>query len=147
MAGIELKDLCALLSVWDMPTTLRFYCDLLGFEIEQRSPTYAVENGVELFHWCMLKSGDNTRIMLNTEYEENVRPAQRPAHTDQPFGVWFFYGCPDVQQAYEKLNSAGVECEPPKLVRYGSQHPFLTLSFRDPDGHGITLQWPAQDPQ
>jgi catechol 2,3-dioxygenase-like lactoylglutathione lyase family enzyme len=140
MAGIELKEVCALLSVWDMPTTVRFYCHLLGFEIEHRSPTYAVENGVELFHWCMLKAGDHTRIMLNGEYDEGERPAVRPAKGDERFGVWFFYGCPDVDGAYEKLKAAGVDCEAPKIVPYG----FRVLSFRDPDGHGITLQWPAQ---
>jgi len=142
MAAIGVKDVCALMSVWDMPATVRFYCELLGFEIVNRSPTYAVENGVELFHWCLLKS-NSASIMLNTEYDEGERPAVRPAH-DGRFGTWFYYECPDVDAAYEALKAAGVECEPPKLTKYGGVDAFRTLSLRDPDGRGITLQQPIE---
>ncbi len=138
MPAIDVEDICTLLSVWDMAASLRFYCDLLGFKIESRSPTYAIQNGDELFHWCLLRAGDS-KIMLNTEYDEAERPAERPARGEDRFGVWFFYGCSDLDGAHEKLKAAGIECEPPKLARYG----FRVLSFRDPDGRGITLQWPA----
>ncbi len=141
--AIEIRDGCTLMSVWDMPTTVRFYRELLGFEMTQRSPTYAVENGEELFHWCMMRSNEAT-IMLNTEYDEDERPAERPEQGDQRFGTWFYYGCPDVDGAYERLKAAGIECKPPRLTMYGGRHGFRTLSFRDPDGHGITLQWPSE---
>jgi glyoxylase I family protein len=139
MAAIEVKDVCALMSVWDMPTTVRFYHELLGFEIVSRAPTYAEEDGEELFHWCMMRAND-AYIMLNTEYDEGERPAERPRQREERFGTWFFYGCPDVEGAYAKLQAAGVACKPPSLAKYG----FRTLSFRDPDGRGITLQWPAK---
>jgi glyoxylase I family protein len=142
MAVVEVRDVCALMSVWDMPATVRFYCDLLGFEIVSRSPGYAVEDGEELFHWCMLRARDAT-LMLNTEYEQGERPAERPARGDERFGTWFYYGCPDVDGAYERLQAAGVACEPPKVTKYGGEHGFRTLSLRDPDGRGITLQWPV----
>ena len=142
MSAIEVKDVCALLSVWDMPSTVRFYRELLGFEIVSRSPTYAVENGEELFHWCMMRTNDAC-IMLNTEYDEGERPAERP-HQDEPrFGTWFFYGCPDMDGAYEKLKAAGVACKPPCVTQYGGKYGFRTLAFRDPDGRGITLQHPV----
>ena len=85
------------------------------FESDCGACLYAVENGVDLFHWCMLKAGDHTRIMLNTEYEEGQRPAVRPPKGDEHFGVWFFYGCPDVDGAYEKLKAR---------VRARVEHPF-----------------------
>jgi hypothetical protein len=71
---IGIRGLCPLLQVFDMPLSVRFYCELLGFEISSRSPTYAVENGVELFHWVLLRRGD-TELMLNTAYDEGQRPA------------------------------------------------------------------------
>jgi uncharacterized glyoxalase superfamily protein PhnB len=138
MKKIEVQDVCALLGVFDMPTAVRFYCDVVGFEIQNRSPTYAIEGGVEQFHWCMLKT-DHARLMLNTAYDEGQRPAKRPAQAEDPFGVWLFFGCPNVDEAYENLKSAQVDCQPPQLAPYG----FRTLSFRDPDGHGITLQSPV----
>jgi glyoxylase I family protein len=141
--AIDVRDVCALLSVWDMPTTVRFYRELLGFEIVNRSPTYATEGGEELFHWCMMRTHDAT-IMLNTEYEEGERPVERPAQGEERFGTWFYYGCPDVDGAYEKLKAAGVACEAPKLTMYGGTYGFRTLSLRDPDGRGITLQWPVE---
>jgi len=137
MGTIEIRDTCTLLSVYDMPTAVRFYREVLGFSIEARSPTYAVEHGVELFHWCMLRAGE-ARIMLNTAYDEGQRPAVRPAPAEDRFGAWLFFGCPEVDVAYERLKAAGVECEPPQIAGYG----FRTLTLRDPDGHGITLQWP-----
>jgi len=118
MSAIEVKDLCTLMSVWDMPTTVRFYRELLGFEIVNRSPAYATEDGEELFHWCMMRAGDSY-IMLNTEYDEGERPAERPRQGEPRFGTWFFYDCPDVDGAYEKLKAAGVACKPPSLTKYG----------------------------
>jgi hypothetical protein len=91
--------------------------------------------GEELFHWCMMRSAEAT-IMLNTEYDEGERPAERPEQGDQRFGTWFYYGCPDVDGAYEKLKAAGVRCKPPRLTMYGGKYGFRTISFRDPDDMG-----------
>jgi catechol 2,3-dioxygenase-like lactoylglutathione lyase family enzyme len=140
--GIEVRDICALLSVYDMPEAVRFY-GLLGFEVVSRSPTYEVIDSVEHFHWCMLKNGE-TALMLNTEYDTGERPVERPSTKDQPFGAWFYLSCPDVNGAYAQLKAAGVKCEPPKVVKYGGEYGFRVVSVRDPDGHGITLQWPAE---
>jgi catechol 2,3-dioxygenase-like lactoylglutathione lyase family enzyme len=137
--SIPVQDVQTLLSVYDMPTSVRFYTELLGLEVLSRSPTYEVIDGVEHFHWCMLGQRD-VRLMLNTEYDTGERPPQRPVVPEQPFGAWLFFGCPDVDAAYQQLQAAGVAWDPPSLAKYG----FRTLSFRYPDGHGITLQWPVQ---
>ena len=86
MEAIEIRDGCTLISVWDMPTSVRFYRELLGFEIVQRSPTYATENGEELFHWCMMKS-NAACLMLNTDYDEGQRPAARPGRHQRRIGA------------------------------------------------------------
>jgi glyoxylase I family protein len=137
--AIEVHDICALLSVYDMPEAVHFYNELLGFEVVSRSPTYETIDGVEHFHWCMLRNG-SSYLMLNTEYDTGERPAERPAFEEQRFGAWFFFGCEDLDEAKRQLETAGVKCDGPKLAGYG----FLTLSFRDPDGHGITLQHPVE---
>jgi len=137
--AIEVRDICALLSVYDMPEAVRFY-GRLGFEVVSRSPAYEVIQGIEHFLWCMLKNGDST-LMLNTEYDTGERPAERPAAREQAFGAWFYLSCPDVDGAYAQLKAAGVKCDSPKNVFYGSDYGFRAISLRDPDGHGITLQW------
>jgi catechol 2,3-dioxygenase-like lactoylglutathione lyase family enzyme len=136
--AIEVHDICALLSVYDMPEAVRFYSELLGFELVSRAPTYETIDGVEHFHWCMLRNGSSC-LMLNTEYDTGERPAERPVVEQQRLGVWFFFGCPDLDEARRQLEVAGVACDGPKVASYGLR----TLSFRDPDGHGITLQHPV----
>jgi catechol 2,3-dioxygenase-like lactoylglutathione lyase family enzyme len=120
-----------------MPRSLHFYRVVLGFEIVSRSPTYAVENGVELFHWVLLRR-EATELMLNTAYDVGERPetrdrARETAHAD----ARLFFGCPDVDAAYVHVRAHGVPCPPPYHAWYGMRQ----LSFRDPDGYGITLQW------
>lgn len=139
--AIDTRGITALLSVYDMPASVRFY-ELLGFELADRSPTYEVVDGVEHFHWCTLRRGP-AELMLNTEYDTGERPAERPAAEPQRFGIWFYIGCPDLDDAYRQLRAAGVQCEPPRLTMYGGERGFQTLSLHDPDGRGITLQWPV----
>jgi catechol 2,3-dioxygenase-like lactoylglutathione lyase family enzyme len=108
---IEIRGLCPLLQVFDMPLSVRFYCEVLGFEISSRSPTYAVENGVERFHWVLLRRGD-TELMLNTAYDEGERPASPALERVASHGdTGLFFGCPDVDAAYElPQKQPGMEC-------------------------------------
>jgi len=62
----EFVGVAPLLQVYDMPTAVRFYRDLLGFEILNQS-----RDGEE-FDWCLLSRG-GTEIMLNTMYESEYR--------------------------------------------------------------------------
>ena len=36
--SIEVRGVCVLLQVFDMPTSVRFYRDVLGFEVVQTTP-------------------------------------------------------------------------------------------------------------
>lgn len=137
--AIEVHDICALLFIYDMPEAVRFYSELLGFEVVSRSPTYETIDGVEHFHWCMLRNG-SSYLMLNAEYDTGERPLERPSLEEQRFGVWFYLSCEDLDEAKRQLEAAGVKCDGPKLAGYG----FMTMSFRDPDGHCITLQHPVE---
>ena len=62
--GIEMRGLCPLIQVFDMNISLRFYWDLLGFEILEKS-----EGG----GWAWLRR-DGAELMLNTSYDDGERP-------------------------------------------------------------------------
>ena len=130
---IEVESLAPLLQVFDMPTSVGFYRDVLGFEVVSTSPV----RGKDDFDWCLLRLGD-TYLMLNTAYEEDNRPARKDAariaaHDDTAL----YYGCPDVDGAYAYLRGKGVNVEAPTIAPYGMKQ----LHFRDPDGYQICFQW------
>ena len=51
--AIDVRGVCALLQVYDMPTSVKFYRDKLGFEVVTTSPVM----GPDKFHWCLLRLG------------------------------------------------------------------------------------------
>lgn len=133
--SIEVRGVCVLLQVFDMPTSVRFYRDVLGFEVVQTS----VREG-DQFDWGLLRLGEAT-LMLNTAYEQEYRPPQPDkslvaAHND----TCLYFGCPDVDAAYRHLLDHGAEVEEPKVAPYGMKQ----LYVRDPDGYGLCFQWPAE---
>ncbi len=138
--AVDLRGLLPLLGVFDMRTSVHFYCDVLGFEMVDHSPFYAVGE----FHWAMLRRGD-IELMLNTTYDEGERPDQPDRARIASHGdVTLYFGCPDVEGAYRHLLANGMKVEPPKRVRYGSRYPFDVLNVFDPDGYHLCLQWPAE---
>lgn len=135
--ALVLQGLCPLLQVYDMPTSVWFYTEVLGFDVSSRSETYAIgEDGSELFHWCLLRR-EGIELMLNTAYDAGERPSEPDAarllaHRD----TGLFFGCPDVDAAYADLVRRAIPCAPPRTAWYGMRQ----LSLRDPDGYEITLQ-------
>ena len=132
--SIEVRGVCALLQVFDMPTSIRFYRDLLGFEVVQTSPREG-----DQFDWGLLRLND-AELMLNTAYEQDDRPAMPDAKriaAHQDTGL--FFGSPDVDAVYRHLRSHGVDVEEPKVAPYGMKQ----LYVRDPDGYVLCFQWPA----
>jgi glyoxylase I family protein len=131
---INVRGVCVLLQVFDMPAAVRFYRDVLGFEIVQTSPREG-----DQFDWGWLQLND-ADIMLNTAYEQEYQPA-RPditrvaAHSD----TCLYFSCPDVDGAYQHLRAHGVEVEEPKVAPYGMKQ----LYVKDPDGYNLCFQWPA----
>lgn len=134
----ELRGVTTLLQVYDMPTSLRFYRDLLDFSVINTSPPLG---GEDRFHWVWLRR-DNVDLMLNTAYETdderppNPHPARVSAHDD----TCLYFGCPDVDGAYEDLRSKGIAVNKPTIAPYGMKHFYL----HDPDGYNLCFQWPAK---
>jgi glyoxylase I family protein len=54
-------------------------------------------------------------------------------------GVGLYFGCPDVDAAFEHFRRRGVDVTPPKIASYGMKQ----LYVRDPDGYTLCFQWTA----
>jgi len=133
---IEVRGLAPLLGVYDMPTSIHFYRDLLGFELISHSPEYAHGR----FHWALLRL-NGAELMLNTAYEfDDQRPEVRePARVAAHDDTCLYFGCPDVDAAYRFIREKGIEAKEPREAPYGMKQLYL----RDPDGFNLCFQWPA----
>lgn len=137
--SLDFDGLCPLLQVFDMPMSVKFYREVLGFELVGNSPIVKGRDG-DYFHWAMLRGGSNT-IMLNTAYHEGQRPpapdaARFAAHSD----TTLFFGCPDVDAAYNHLLPSGVTVlETPSTTAYKMRR----FTIADPDGYHLSFQAPT----
>jgi glyoxylase I family protein len=69
-----------MLQVFDIARSLKFYCDVLGFEIVQTDRNTTAPN----YNWVWLRL-NNVDLMLNTAYEYDKRPsAADPRRTATP---------------------------------------------------------------
>jgi glyoxylase I family protein len=128
----DIHGLCPLLQVFDMPTSFSFYKDILGFEVVSTSPAREGH-----FDWVWLRL-NGAELMLNTAYEQDARPpAPDPARVAAHEDTCLYFGCPDVDAAYEYLKVRGVKLSPPKNAHYGMRQ----LYFHDPDGYNLCFQW------
>ena len=131
--AIVVKRITPLLQVFDMPTALAFYRDALGFEVV--SSNVPGDN----CDWVMLKVNEE-HLMLNTAYESEFRPASPdPRRTAAHNDTTIYFGCPDVESAYQHMLAAGLDVIPPSLTGYG----FNAVLVTDPDGYLLCFQWPS----
>jgi uncharacterized glyoxalase superfamily protein PhnB len=131
--ALEIRGMAPLLQVFDMPTSIAFYRDVLGFTVDQPA-----EQGDDV-DWALLKL-QGVELMLNTAYEKPVRPpAPDPARASCHADTALYFGCPDVDAAYAHLRSRGVELKEPTVTHYG----FKAIYVTDPDGYQLCFHWPA----
>jgi catechol 2,3-dioxygenase-like lactoylglutathione lyase family enzyme len=132
--SVDFSHMTTLLSVFDMPTALKFYRDILGFVVIQDTGQ-GDESG-----WVMLQKSGVT-VMLNTAYDDDERPAApNPAHHSVHQDTCLYFLCSDPQVTYEFLKSKGLQLDPPKVAYYGMNQLYL----RDPDGYTLCFQAPAE---
>jgi len=130
---MDIHGVAPLLQVFDMPTAIRFYRDVLGFTVANTS---APGDDCD---WCLLKL-NGAEVMLNTAYERDSRPpSPDPVRIASHNDTCLFFGCRDLDTAYRHLRDHGVSLKEPKVAPYGMKQ----LWFKDPDGYGLCLQWPA----
>jgi len=134
---MDIHGVAPLLQVFDMPTAIRFYRDVLGFVVAATSePSSELGDDCD---WCLLKL-NGAEVMLNTAYERDQRPqAPDPARVAAHHDTGLFFGCEDLDAAYRHLRDHGVNLKEPKIAPYGMRQ----LGFKDPDGYGLCFQWPA----
>ena len=134
---IDVHGLCPLLAVFDMPTSIKFYCDGLGFEIVGSDGKPAPQ-----FDWVLLRLND-TELMLNTAFDSGERPpVPDPTRIGAHQDAAIYFGCPDVDGAYAHLRAKGINAKEPKVAPYGMKQLYLT----DPDGYLLCFQWRAEKP-
>jgi uncharacterized glyoxalase superfamily protein PhnB len=120
-----------LLQVFDMQASLKFYCDVIGFQIvEKTDPDW----------WAMIRLGGAT-LMLNTAYEDGKRPRSADAkrvkgHQD----VSLYFEFPDLDGLHAHLRGKGCKVNPPAKTSYGLRQ----MSVRDPDGYELCFTAPLE---
>ncbi len=134
-ANFEFQGMAPYLSVFDMPVSLKFYRDILSFEVTESSG-----KGDDV-DWVLLKR-DNVELMLNTAYEKINRPpspdaSRIAAHND----TILYFGCPHVDELYSHLCNNGINVNKPNITMYG----WKALGLKDPDGYGLCFHWPIND--
>jgi len=132
---MEIRGMTPLIQVFDMPTSLKFYCDVVGFKIVQTDANTVAPN----HNWVWLGLND-IDLMLNTAYEYDKRPPAADArrmfsHRD----TCLYFAAPYVDAVYAHLRAKGVAVNEPTVAPYGMKQLYLS----DPDGFGICFQWKA----
>jgi len=130
--AIDVRSVCTLVLVFDMPTSLKFYRDVLGFGVIATSDDDAGDD----VDWCYLRLG-KAELMLNGMYEADDRPprpdkARNAVHSD----TCLYFSCPDVDAAYRHLRAKGIAVKEPTVATYGMKQ----LYVLDPDGYNLCLQ-------
>lgn len=87
-ASIEIRGMAPLLQVFDMPASIAFYRDKMGFPVDP--VCHLPHDDVD---WVMFRIND-VQVMLNTAYEKPERPpfpdpARIAAHEDTAV----YFGC------------------------------------------------------
>jgi len=120
-----------LLQVYDLPTSLAFYRDLLGFEVVDTAPAAG-----PIMRWAMLRNG-SVYLMLNTKYEFDYERPLEPDRTSGRDDFTLYFMCDDADAGYRELQAKGwPDIEEPTTAHYGIRQ----LYVRDPDGFRLCLQ-------
>ncbi len=131
--NLKIEYLTPLIQVFTMSRSLKFYRDVLGFEVHMDSG-----DGDDSSWVWITKNG--THLMLNDQYEpSNVPPAPPEERVKWHKDTCLFMGCDDLDGAYEYLIAKGFDLKPPIVTSYGMKQ----LSLKDPDGYDLCFQHPA----
>ena len=134
MMSMEFRGMTPLISVFDMPRSLAFYREILGFQVVSDSG-----NG-DNSSWVWLRK-DGVDLMLNDQYEPGRVPSNPPPErTEWHHDICLYFGCEDTDAAYQYLRSKNLSLQPPKVAPYGTKQ----LYFQDPDGYNLCFQWPVE---
>ena len=135
--AIAIQGAAPMFMVYDVPTSVAFYRDVLGFEIINTSKPFTTGKGD--FGWALMRL-NGVELMLNNAYENNIRPpAPDPSRIAAHADTFLYFVCPDVDAAYAWLREKGVAAKEPHIAYYGMKQLYVT----DPDGYTLCFQWPV----
>ncbi len=138
--AFDIKGVCPYFEVYDMPTSLRFYIDQLGFTIVEHSPHLGGDP--YRYHWVCCGSAKRSHAERRVRIRRRASAPRRTHAAARPREACLFFGCPDVDGAYAELLARGVKIDrEPKVAPYGMKQ----MYFNDPDGFGLCFQWRASD--
>ena len=120
---MTLTSMTPLFQVYDVRTSVDFYCHSLGFTLAE---SYEPDGH---FYWAKITNGDSV-IMFNAKWEDDSRPEERDANLAKGHGdTELYFACDDVDALYESLKSKGVNASAP-----AEQHGRKETVVKDPDG-------------
>jgi catechol 2,3-dioxygenase-like lactoylglutathione lyase family enzyme len=118
--ALTVSELTPLLEVFDLPKSVAFYRDVLGFELIAGDDVW----------WCMLQLGE-AKLMLNTAYERDERPPDpEPERVRAHNDTALYFASPDPDEVYAHLRASGWPANSPAVTSYGLRQ----VSTKDPDG-------------
>jgi len=119
-----MKALTPLLNVEDATRSVNFYCEMLGFEVDDR-----FEHDGTLV-WAHLARGQ-IEIMINASSERAARGPRRETKTYDD--VVLYFAIDDARSLHRELSAKG--CRPGAVERqdYGLDE----FTLRDPDGYEL----------
>lgn len=126
-----MRALTVLLNVLDGHRSARFYCDNLGFRIDNH-----FERDGQLL-WAQLSFRD-IRIMINVSAERLTRDRRPQAQTYDD--VILYFSVDDARALREVLAARGCEPGPVRRQPYGLDE----FTLRDPDGYELGFGSPAR---
>ncbi len=134
---VSFQGVTPLIKVFDVPSSVAFYCDLLGFEVVSTSESF--DDQQESYGWAMLRR-DTVSLMVNNMYENDIRPSKPDALRNRAHGDTVLYiGCRQLEDIVMNLRSQGVSVSGPVTSYYG----MLQVLVQDPDGYSLCFQRPA----
>ena len=123
---ITTRVLSVSVPVSDQDAALKFYTEVLGFELRTDVEVWPGARMVEV-----VPPGTNVSLVL------------LPPDSQIPIAIRM--GTPDAQQAHDTVREAGVTLHNPELVRMEGIPPMF--SFTDPDGNGLVYLEDTKGPQ
>lgn len=124
--------ICPYLEVYDMPASLGFYRDLLGFEIKATS-----DDGIP--NWVLMEL-NGAQLMLNTQYEMDRRPPERDSVREKHHGdLCFYFNSPDIDALFGYFSVSGIQLKEPIMTGYG----WKAIYLKDPDGFKLCFHHPV----
>ena len=131
--AIDIRGLAPLILVFDIQQSLKFYCDVLGFEL------VSSDNAGPDYGWVLLSSG-KTELMMEPIYPKDQKPVEPDAlRTAHHKDTVLYFGCTDVDAAYAHFISKGISVKEPRIAYYGMKQLYIS----DPDGYLLCVQWPV----